>query len=172
MPPELKYEAEGGPGTERSLGLIDQACAKPVADRLQFIRMQIFHYLVGNADAHGKNYALLYGSDTPDLAPIYDVVCTAVYPRLSKRLAMKIGGRDVPDTIQLKHWKTLVPETKSSQRVLVRDLAQMAERVMSEGDALVAELADEGIRHPILNAICKVISSRAGSLQRATEQVS
>jgi serine/threonine-protein kinase HipA len=172
VPPELKYEAEGGPGTERSLGLIDQACAKPVADRLQFIRMQIFHYLVGNADAHGKNYALLYGSDEPDLAPIYDVVCTAVYPRLSKRLAMKIGGRDVPDTIQLKHWKTLVPETKSSQRVLVRDLAQMAERVMSEGDALVAELADEGIRHPILNAICKVISSRAGSLQRATEQVS
>lgn len=171
-PPELKYEAEGGPGTERSLGLIDQACAKPVADRLQFIRMLIFHYLVGNADAHGKNYALLYGSDTPDLAPIYDVVCTAVYPRLSKRLAMKIGGRDVPDTIQLKHWKTLVPETKSSQRVLVRDVAQMAERVVSEADALVAELADEGIRHPILYAIRKVISSRAGSLQRATEQVS
>jgi serine/threonine-protein kinase HipA len=43
VPPELKYEAEGGPGTERSLGLIDQACAKPVADRLQFIRMLIFH---------------------------------------------------------------------------------------------------------------------------------
>lgn len=85
---------------------------------------------------------------------------------------MKIGGRDVPDTIQLKHWKTLVPETKSSQRILVRDLAQMAERIVSEADALVAELADEGIRHPILNAIRKVISSRAGSLQRVTEQVS
>lgn len=171
VPPELKYEAEGGPGTERSLGLIDQACAKPVADRLQFIRMLIFHYLVGNADAHGKNYALLYGSDIPDLAPIYDVVCTAVYPRLSKRLAMKIGGRDVPDTIQLKHWTTLVPETKSSQRILVRDLAQMAERIVIEAGALVAELADEGIRHPILGAIRKVIASRAGSLQRITEQM-
>ncbi len=172
VPPELKYEAEGGPGTERSLGLIDQACAKPVADRLQFIRMLIFHYLVGNADAHGKNYALLYGSGTPDLAPIYDVVCTAVYPGLSKKLAMKIGGRDVPDTIQLKHWKTLVPETKSSHRILARDLAQMAERIGSEADALVSELADEGIKHPILGAIRKVISSSAGSLQRITERVS
>ena len=85
---------------------------------------------------------------------------------------MKIGGRDVPDTIQLKHWKALVPETKSSQRILVRDLAQMAERIVSEADALVAELADEGIRHPILSAICRVISSRAGLLQRAAEQVS
>lgn len=172
VPPELKYEAEGGPGTERSLGLIDQASARPVADRLQFIRMLIFHYLVGNADAHGKNYALLYGSDTPVLAPIYDVVCTAVYPRLSKRLAMKIGGRDMPDTIQLKHWKTLVPETKSSQRILVRDLAQMPERIVSEAEALVADLAEEGIRHPILGAIRKVISSRAGSLQSSIEQVS
>lgn len=85
---------------------------------------------------------------------------------------MKIGGRDVPDTIQLKHWKALVPDTKSSQQILVRDLAQMAERILSEADALVAELADEGIRHPILSAIRKVISSRAGLLQRAAEQVS
>jgi len=134
--------------------------------------MLIFHYLVGNADAHGKNYALLYASDIPDLAPIYDVVCTAVYPRLSKRLAMEIGGRDVPDTIQLKHWKTLVPETKSSQRILVRDLAQIAERAVSEADALVADLAEEGIRHSILGAIRQVISSRAGLVQRITEQVS
>lgn len=85
---------------------------------------------------------------------------------------MKIGGRDVPDTIQLKHWATLVPKTRSSQRILVRDLAQMAERIVSEADILVAELADEGIRHPILSAIRKVISSRAGLLQRAMEQVS
>ncbi|WP_338025626.1 HipA domain-containing protein [Bradyrhizobium zhanjiangense] len=60
VPPELKYEEEGGPGTERSLDLIDRATARPAADRLNFIRMLIFHYLVGNADAHGKNYALLY----------------------------------------------------------------------------------------------------------------
>lgn len=85
---------------------------------------------------------------------------------------MKIGGRDVPDTIQLKHWTTLVPDTMAAHRILVRDLAQMAERIGSEADALASELADEGIKHPILNAIRKVISSRAGSLQRATEQVS
>jgi serine/threonine-protein kinase HipA len=48
----------------------------------------------------------------------------------------------------------------------------MAERIVGEADALVAELAHEGIRHPILSAIRKVISSRAGLLQRAAEHVS
>lgn len=63
VPPELKYQEEGGPGTEPSLDLIDRATARPAADRLAFIRALIFHYyLVGNADAHGKNYALLFAA--------------------------------------------------------------------------------------------------------------
>ena len=182
LPPEYKYERNFGSSRDvahirdganlPALFAFAAACRNPALTRKAMLEWVLFNLLVGNADAHGKNYALLYGSDTPDLAPIYDVVCTAVYPRLSKRLAMKIGDRDVPDTIQLKHWTTLVPETKSSQRILVRDLAQMAERIVIEADALVAELAEEGIRHPILGAICKVISSRARLLQRAAEQVS
>lgn len=43
--------------------------------------------------------------------------------------------------------------------------------IVSEADTLVAELADEGIRHPILSAIRRVIASGAGLLKRAAEQV-
>jgi serine/threonine-protein kinase HipA len=56
-------------GTERSLNLIERATARPAADRLNFIGMLIFHYLVGNADAHAKNFALLCRGKVPDLAP-------------------------------------------------------------------------------------------------------
>jgi serine/threonine-protein kinase HipA len=169
VPPELKYEDEGGPGTERSIDLIDRAGARPAADRLRFIRMLIFHYLVGNADAQGKNYALLYHGDTPDLAPLYDVVCTAAYPRLAKKLAMAIGGRSVPDTIQLKHWLTLVPETRAAQHLLVRDLAAMAERIGGEADALLPELADIGVDHAILKSVRTIIATRATHLLRIAQ---
>ncbi|MBL0374361.1 HipA domain-containing protein, partial [Rhizobium sp. KVB221] len=155
-----------GPGTERSLDLINRACGRPAADRLRFIRMLIFHYLVGNADAHGKNYALLYSGNTPDLAPIYDVVCTAAYPRLAKKLAMRIGGRAVPDTIQLKHWLTLVPDTKAAQRLLVSDVSNLAANIENEADALLRELSDAGIKHPILKAVRGIISNRAAHLLR------
>ncbi|UVK49131.1 type II toxin-antitoxin system HipA family toxin (plasmid) [Mesorhizobium sp. AR07] len=169
VPPELKYEEEGGPGTKSSLDLIDRACARPAADRLRFIRMLIFHYLLGNADAHGKNYALLYDGDTPNLAPLYDVVCTAAYPRLAKKLAMAIGGRSVPDTIQLKHWLTLVPETRGAQRLLIRDIATMAGRIGDEADALLAQLANVGADHAILKSVRAVIATRATHLLRMTE---
>jgi serine/threonine-protein kinase HipA len=170
VPPELKYEEEGGPGVERSLDLIDRAAARPAADRLSFIRMLIFHYLVGNADAHGKNYALLYRGKAPDLAPLYDVLCTAAYPRLAKKLAMAIGGRSVADTIQLKHWLTLVPDTRAAQRLLVRDLTELAGRIGDEADKLLAEFEETGISHEILKAVRAVITTRATHLLRITEK--
>lgn len=166
VPPELKYEEEGGPGTERSVDLIDRATARPAADRLAFIRMLIFHYLVGNADAHGKNYALLYRAKVPDLAPLYDVVCTAAYPRLAKKLAMAIGGRSVPDTIQLNHWLTLVPDTRSAQRLLVKHMAELAGRIRVEADKLLEEFEDTSISHKILEPIRGVIETRAIHLLR------
>ena len=170
VPPELKYEDEGGPGAVRSLELIDAACSRPAADRLRFIRMLIFHYLVGNADAHAKNYALLYRDNTPDLAPLYDVVCTAAYPRLAKKLAMAVGGRSISDTIQLKNWLTLVPETRGSARLLTRDLADLAGRIEGEADALIGALNAEGVDHAILGTIRRIIATRAMHIHRLLEK--
>ena len=169
VPPELKYEDEGGPGTERSLNLIGQATARPAVDRLSFIRMLILHYLVGNADAHGKNYALLYRGKAPDLAPLYDpVVCTAAYPGLAKRLAMAIGGRSVPDTIQLQQWLTLVPAARGAQRLLVKNIKELAERIRSEADTLLVDLQNTGITHPIFKAVRAIVETRASHLLRIT----
>lgn len=170
VPPELKYEDEGGPGAARSLELIDAACARPAADRLRFIRMLIFHYLVGNADAHAKNYALLYRDRTPDIAPLYDVVCTAAYPRLAKKLAMAVGGRAIADTIQLKNWLTLVPETRGAERLLIRDLADLAGRIEREADRLTDDLNAEGVDHAILGTIRRIIATRATHVQHLLEK--
>jgi serine/threonine-protein kinase HipA len=152
------------------LNLIDQATARPAADRLRFIRMLILHYLVGNADAHGKNYALLYRGKAPDLAPLYDVVCTAAYPRLAKKLSMAIGGRSVPDTIQLQQWLTLVPATRGAQRLLIKDMKELAERIRGEADTLLADLQNFGITHPIFKAVRAIVETRASHLLRITEK--
>lgn len=168
VPPELKYEEEGGPGMERSLDLVAAATARPAAERLTFIRMQIFHYLVGNADAHAKNFGLLYRAATPDLAPVYDVLCTAAYKALSKKTAMAIGGRNVPDTIQLDNWMTLVANTRGAQRLLVAQLEGMATAITAEADKLIAELDSEAISHWILKDIRRVIGIRASHILRTT----
>ena len=50
--------------------------------------------MIGNADAHSKNYSLLLeGDETPRLAPLYDLLSTRVYGRrFGRKMAMKYGG--------------------------------------------------------------------------------
>ena len=169
IPPELKYEDEGGPGIEKSLDLLQRVADRPAADRLSFLRMQIFHYLVGNADAHAKNYALLHpsSSDSPGLAPLYDVVCTAVYPQLTRKSAMRIGGRNLADTIQRKHWLSLVPDTRGAQKLLVRELSTLANGVVPAMERLLTEADELGISHPVLREIAQVIRTRSRLILRA-----
>lgn len=164
VPPELKYEEEGGPGISAAQDLIARQTQRPAADRLAFLRMVIFHYLVGNADAHAKNYALLYCDQTPDLAPLYDVVCTAAYPNLAKQMAMQIGGRGIADTIHWQHWATLVPETKAAQRQLKKDLQELSASVLAHSSELLEQMDAEGINHPILKRVQDIIGKRAKHL--------
>lgn len=164
VPPELKYEEEGGPGIATSQDLIARQTQRPAADRLAFLRMVIFHYLVGNADAHAKNYALLYRDQVPDLAPLYDVVCTAAYPNLAKQLAMKIGGRAIADTVHWAHWATLVPQTKAAQRQLKKDLQELSESVLTQSRDLLAQTEDDGIYHPVLKKVQEIIGKRVAHI--------
>jgi len=166
IPPELKYEEEGGPGISQSLKLIQGVVNKPASDRLTFLRMQIFHYLVGNADAHGKNFALLYSTDSgaPELAPVYDVVCTSCYPELTKRMAMKIGGRNLPDTIHLKHWLSILPDTKGSQKLLTKELAQLSAETVAQAEILFEEMFSSTLKHLVLKDILRIIRSRSSQI--------
>jgi serine/threonine-protein kinase HipA len=46
------------------------------------LRWAIFNFLIGNADAHAKNLAMIFTDRGPRLAPFYDLICTQVYPDL------------------------------------------------------------------------------------------
>jgi serine/threonine-protein kinase HipA len=45
----------------------------------------MFNYLIGNNDAHGKNFSLLYKNKRPLLAPAYDILSTEIYSTFNKK---------------------------------------------------------------------------------------
>ena len=64
----------------------------------------IFNLIIGNADAHAKNFSLLHRDGVITMAPLYDLLATFIYPELSPRMAMKIGGKAVLQELELRHW--------------------------------------------------------------------
>jgi serine/threonine-protein kinase HipA len=111
FPPERKYQAEGGPMLGDCISLLRDWSTAPVLDIPNFINGLIFNVLIGNTDAHGKNYSLLYSGGERRLSPYYDLVSTLAWPTLSKNLAMKIGGCESVNAFTIGDWERMAKKT-------------------------------------------------------------
>ncbi|UCV21243.1 type II toxin-antitoxin system HipA family toxin [Ferribacterium limneticum] len=102
--PEMKYQNEGGPDLAQCFDLVRRVTRPSAPQVLRLLDYVIFNALIGNHDAHAKNFSLLYGGRAPVLAPCYDLLSTAVYPTLTPRMAMKIGSKYKFSEVQARHW--------------------------------------------------------------------
>ncbi len=93
VPSNRKYASEGGPVFRDAFALVRRATTRPAREVLKLADAALFNLIIGNADAHAKNFSLLRrdGGEVV-LAPLYDLVATLAWPSLSARLAMKFGG--------------------------------------------------------------------------------
>lgn len=166
IPPEKKYEREGGPNVVDCLRLLEKRSARPAADKLTFLHVLIFNYLIGNADCHGKNFSLLYGPDGLRLAPAYDLMSTAIYPGIQKKTAMKIGGEYDPEKMFRRHWHRLVLDTATARKALDREISDMVTAVQEQASTLAAEMREEKMTSPIIAKIRKLIENRAQQIMQ------
>ena len=129
--PERKYQQEGGPLLRDCINLLREWCTIPALDIRDFLDGLIFNVLIGNADAHGKNYSILYRDGHRRLAPLYDLVCTLAWPELSKAPAMKIGKSESIETITRAHWQKMAEETRVSWPMLRERIADLSHRTLT-----------------------------------------
>ena len=124
----------------------------------------IFNYLIGNADAHGKNISLLLTREGPHLAPFYDLMCTAIYPELTDRLAMKIGGEDRPDWVIERRWQTFSKEIGIAYKLVRQRLVYLKEAVL---DAAMQLMHEEHIK----NNPCEVYDRIIAIIRRRSTKI-
>ena len=131
IPPEYKYESEGGPYLAACFNLVRNASIRSGKDVLSLLNWVIFNYLIGNSDAHGKNISLLLLPEGPMLAPFYDLLSTRIYAHfgLAEGLAMKIGGEIDPNAIQKKHWEQFAEEVGIKPRLVLTRVAELAKKI-------------------------------------------
>ena len=99
----FKYEKENGIKLNDCFEIVEKT-STPAVNKIELINRLVFNYLIGNYDAHGKNFSILYPNNQIQLAPAYDILCTAIYPDLSQEMAMKISGYYNPNMIIPSRW--------------------------------------------------------------------
>ena len=158
--PEYKYQNEGGPDLAACFELLRSATRPSAPEVLRFLDGIIFNALIGNNDAHAKNFSLLYEKQYPTLAPLYDVLCTAAYPHLTDKMAMKIGGKYRFNELFPRHWERFAKSAGLSQAQVKKRVSQMADALPSRSQKLLENFGGCGLVNGILVDICSLIKER------------
>lgn len=173
IPVTRKYQAEGGPSLPDCFALLRGATAVPAREVLKLLDFMALSFLVGNHDAHGKNYSLLYLPETARaiLAPAYDIVSTFAYHKshnLTRKMAMAIGGEYRPDYVRPRHLDRLLDDAGLGAAAARRRLRGHAVVARLAAAAARAELAAQGWDAPVLDRITAIVEQRAEWLKDMT----
>ncbi|HEV2361655.1 MAG TPA: HipA domain-containing protein, partial [Acidimicrobiales bacterium] len=143
VPPDRKYQSDGGPGTAAIARLLRQLLPGEDGDRAlsDFVDAVAFNWLAGGTDAHAKNFSILLSGSQVRLAPLYDLVSALPYvagPRDQRRpgeirgnlaLAMKIGDNSELGMIRREDWTVFAAEVGIASEVVLGRVDELAELV-------------------------------------------
>jgi len=154
IPSQIKYQSEGGPSLADCFGLIRDACSAPAPNLLALLDAVIFNLLIGNHDAHAKNFSLLYMPDRSiRLAPLYDLICTVYYEELTDKMAMKIGGEAKSALIYSRNVDRFAADAGLGA-------GQTRARIPALADRLLKEIPGIDKPNPVSVAVAALIAKR------------
>ncbi len=174
LPPVAKYDI-----TWRDcFAVVEQELNDAEAARRELLERMLFNVLIGNADAHGKNFAVLYGGEGAQLAPAYDLLCTQAYPALSDAFVMKVGPARRQDELTALAWQELAKQARlplewvkqrgaelsSAVQLALRDLPS---HICAENPALLVDISPARRRDDFLRKLVDVMVGNCKRVARS-----
>ena len=170
--PEMKYQNEGGPDLKACFDLLRKATRPSAPQVLRLLGTVVFNALIGNHDAHAKNFSLLYADPgknaAPTLAPLYDMLCTAVYDHLTPKMAMKLGSKYKFTETRARHWDQFAQAAGLSKAQTKKRVLQIAQQLPAVARSIQATPPFAG--RPLIAKMVELTDQRAAlTIRRLTE---
>lgn len=110
-------------------------------DLREYVRRLVFMVLSGNADAHLKNWSLIYLDGVhASLSPAYDFVSTVLYPKLARKLAMNFNRSTSFDEVSLDGFRRFARRLDRDPEEMVRWVRDDVMRSLDAWSTLHVEL--------------------------------
>ena len=131
--------------------------ATPANSKLKFVKQVVFNYLLGNTDAHAKNFSIYLTGDGISLTPAYDLLCSSIYD-CDQRIAMKIGKAKYYFEVTEKDWELFAQDLDISYKLVQAELTRQKELLPKVIKNLAKKLSCEvgfKILNYVTSQICK-----------------
>ncbi|KTD61656.1 HipA domain-containing protein [Legionella spiritensis] len=144
---EAKYEFKDGPSIKNNYELLlnNVTATKRIHALQEFLSWISFNLLIGNNDSHSKNLSLLLVNNKNELAPFYDLLCTAIYESLHKDFSFRIGDRYTFAKIGLNQFTLLEEELGIKKGAFTQRMKDTRELILTHKDRVLEQVMD---KHP------------------------
>jgi serine/threonine-protein kinase HipA len=151
LPATYKYERNFGSGEhvrniregvsfEVLFGRVEQTVNRAAA-RLTLLRWALFQFLIGNSDAHGKNFSFFVRRQGLEPAPWYDLVSVVQYSAIDHELAMAYGDAFTLGDVNAFELADFAKRCGVDRRLLKREATRLAK--LASEHAPTQALADD-----------------------------
>ena len=143
LPRALKYQKDGDGGRVFSAQAVQHVLSEtvtPALTRSAFFEATLLNLALGNTDNHAKNHALLYRSERPVFAPLYDIVPILVDASVNHDFSFLIGSAQRHEELSEDDLYVLavdlgmVVRSGSNQRMVKKTAMELCARVSCQID--------------------------------------
>ena len=179
LPSSVKYESDGGPGIAQIMAFL-MGSSEALKDRYDFMKFQVFQWLIGATDGHAKNFSVfIQAGGSYRLTPFYDII--SAFPVLGGtgihisdlKLAMGLnaskGRKTAIDKIYPRHFMATAKALKFPQEQMREILCKFAEQIPAALDNVTAALPID-FPENVAMAIRSNVLRLHGRLNRETEE--
>ena len=175
LPVAYKYERNFGSGKdvrhirdgvsfERLFSTAVAYTTQKALTRQALTRWAIFQYLIGNADAHGKNVSFFCSADGLNLAPFYDMASVVQYDGLDHEFAMAYGDEFRLDNISPFAWADFAKRARLQRSFLAREMTRMARAALEHAPRQAGEADYLGGEKALVMRIANLVEAQARRL--------
>lgn len=166
LPFNRKYQETGGPGFAECRELAEEHLYADISTvKEQLTAVMAFNFLIGNNDAHGKNFSVVH-DDKIKLAPFYDLVSTQVYPALDRKQAMAIGKTYRHDHVDKGSFEQFSRDMKLRPEKVFEIIEGSAQAVGGKYEHVLSAHEEQYGKSRIYSELHEVIQKNLARLQR------
>lgn len=168
IPSDIKYETDGGPSLKECRRLL-QDIGVPAGDLQRLLQWVVFNLCIGNHDSHAKNLSVLAQGNGWRLAPFYDLMCTTLYPALSRQFAFRIGNTSIPGQIDETQIRAMATELGFSPRYVMtvaRDICKSLPASLDRTSSELLAIAHPGAEHTLIERLAQRVREETQKFTR------
>jgi serine/threonine-protein kinase HipA len=124
----------------------------------------LLQFLIGNSDAHGKNFSFFCRREGLEPTPFYDLVSTVQYESIVHEMAMAYGDEFELEKITPFAFADFAHQTGLDRKYLSREMKRLARLALQHAPVLAADPVYQEGEKELVERIAALVQQQAQKL--------